>query len=121
MHDEEMIHACEALNFPHLLLLIVDRTHIFVRPLYSSSFSSCCKVELYNSNAHREICHSVLLTRNLKLSFFCFLLILLPSRIRISVLYPCRINLKIWVLETVSRTPWTSDQPVTRPLPIQAK
>jgi hypothetical protein len=34
-------------------------------------------------------------------------------------LFTFRINLKIWILQTVGRTPLMGDQPVARPLPTQ--
>jgi hypothetical protein len=41
-------------------------------------------------------------------------------RITPSGLFPIRINLKLWILQTVGRTPWTGDQPWKK-LPIGNK
>jgi hypothetical protein len=38
--------------------------------------------------------------------------LLLRWRIRLSGLYPFRINLKLWILQTTERTPWTENQHV---------
>jgi hypothetical protein len=43
----------------------------------------------------------------------------LLSQIRPSGLFPFRTDLKLWILQTVVRTPWTGDHPVARPLPTQ--
>jgi hypothetical protein len=51
--------------------------------------------------------------------FLYFLLLLLIWRLSPSGLFPFRINLKLWILQSVGRIPWAGDQPFARPLLTQ--
>jgi hypothetical protein len=48
-----------------------------------------------------------------------FAVFLVPWRIMPSDLFPFRINVQQWILQTVGRTLYAGDQPVARPLPTQ--
>jgi hypothetical protein len=54
-----------------------------------------------------------------QLSAYFDYLLLLPFVLGPLGLFPITINMELWILLIVGRTPWTSDQHVSWPLPTQ--